>query len=93
MIWLWVTPSWPQLLQLVGVGVVASLGQWAGISALRQGEASLISSIGFMQMIYALILGYVFFAELPDRFTLIGAGLIIGSALYTIRREAMAKAE
>jgi drug/metabolite transporter (DMT)-like permease len=93
MFWLWVTPSWAQLAQLVGIGVVSTLGQWAGISALRQGEASLIASIGFMQMIYALILGYVFFAELPDKFTLIGAGLIIGSALYTIRREAMAKAK
>ncbi len=91
MFWLWVTPSWPQLAQLVAIGLIAAAGQWAGIRALRLGEASVISSIGFMQLIYALALGLVFFAELPDRYTLIGAGLIIGSALYTIRREAISK--
>ena len=38
-------------------------------------------------LIYAGILGYLLFAEVPDRFTLIGAAIIVGSALFIFHRE------
>jgi hypothetical protein len=41
----------------------------------------------YSQMIWAIIYGYFFFAELPDRFTLIGACIIISSGLYVVFRE------
>ena len=36
----------------------------------------------------AVALGYIFFAEVPDRWTLLGAAVMIGSTLYIARREA-----
>lgn len=91
MFWLWVTPNWSDFLFMVAIGIVATIAQWTGIKALREGEASIISSIAYMQLIYASLLGYLLFSEIPDSFTLIGASVIIGSAIYTIQREARQK--
>jgi drug/metabolite transporter (DMT)-like permease len=90
MFWLWVTPDLNDLLFLLGIGVVATLAQWIGIKALRFGEASLISSIKYTELVHATILGFWFFEEVPDDWTLTGAAIIICSALYMIRREAVA---
>jgi drug/metabolite transporter (DMT)-like permease len=86
--WLWVTPDLSDLVLLLGIGVIATVGQWIGIKALRAGEASLVSSIKYTELIHAAILGYWFFGDSPDVWTLTGAAIIIGSALYMIRREA-----
>lgn len=88
MFWLWVTPNWFDFLFMVAIGIVATAAQWTGIKALREGEANIISSIGYMQLIYASLLGYLLFSEIPDSLTLIGASIIIGSAIYTIQGEA-----
>jgi len=87
MFWLWTTPSMSDFAFLIGIGAVSTVAQWTGIHALRLGEASLVSSLRYTEIIYATILGYWLFAELPDMYTLIGAALIIGSALFMILRE------
>jgi len=89
--WLWVTPDLKQAVVMLGIGVLATASQWMGIRALRLGEAGLISSIGYLQLIYAALFGFIFFAELPDGYTLLGALVIVASAIYTIRREAQQK--
>ena len=61
------------------------------VKALKLGEASVIGNIQYTQLIYAAILGYFVFDEVPDVFTLIGAAIIIGSALYIVHREAIRK--
>ncbi len=85
--WLWQTPDLKGLLLLLLMGVLASVGQWVGIKALRLGEASVVSNIQYMQLIYAAILGYFFFDEIPDGYTLLGATVIIAAALYIVYRE------
>ena len=72
---------------LVSIGLLATIGQWAGVQALRLGEASVISSIQYTQLIYAAALGFVLFDELPDKFTLSGAAIIIASAIYLLHHE------
>ena len=89
--WLWVTPDLAGLVFLLAMGVLATIGQWVGVKALRLGEASVIGNIQYTQLIYAAIFGYVLFGEVPDRYTLIGAAIIIGSALYIVHRESARK--
>ena len=91
LIWLWVTPDLFGLFFLIAMGVLATVGQWVGVKALRLGEASVIGNIQYTQLIYAAIMGYVIFDEVPDVFTLTGAAVIIGSALYIVHREALRK--
>lgn len=86
--WLWVVPDGEGLALLVAIGAISAVGQWCGVRALRAGEAGLVSSVEYMKLIYATLLGYWLFAEWPDMFTLAGAALIIGAALFTIHREA-----
>lgn len=91
LIWLWVTPDLFGLLLLVGMGVVAAIGQWAGVKSLRLGEANVIGNIRYTQLIYAAILGYAIFGEIPDVWTVAGAAIIIGSALYIVFYETVKK--
>ncbi len=87
MFWLWITPDFLALILMLGIGVVSTIAQWIGIKALRAGEASVIASIEYMKLIYAAILGYLLFLEIPSASTLVGAVVIISSAFYTLRRE------
>ena len=89
--WLWDTPDWSGLLLLVSMGVLATAAQWVGVRALRMGEASVIGPIEYMKLIYAAILGFALFGELPDRYTILGAAIIVGSSGYMMMREARAK--
>ena len=89
--WLWETPDWSGLLLLVSMGVLATAAQWVGVRALRMGEASVIGPIEYMKLIYAAILGFALFGELPDRYTILGAAIIVGSSGYMMMREARAK--
>ena len=91
MLWFWITPDISQTLFLLSMGVVATLGQWIGIKALRFGEASVISSIKYSELVFAAIFGFIIFSEIPDIYTVSGAALIILSGLYMIRREVLLK--
>ena len=86
--WFWVTPDLGGLLFLLAMGVVAALGQWAGVQALRCGEASVVGNIEYAKLIYAAAFGYILFAEVPDTYTLLGAAVIVASSAYILHREA-----
>lgn len=87
MLWLWVTPDLSGWAFLLAMGVLATLGQWVGVKALRLGEVSLVSNMEYTKLIYAALLGYVLFSEIPDAYTVLGACIIIGSSIYILHRE------
>lgn len=87
--WLWVTPNLSQLALLVGIGLLATIAQWVGVKALRMGEASVVGNIEYTKLIYAAVLGYLAFSEVPDAYTITGAAIIIGSSIYLFRREVL----
>lgn len=83
-----VIPNLPQaglILATVVIGVIAYLSI---VAATRTGNAGIISSFRYSRMIFALIIGYVVFAEIPDGPTMIGATIVIASGLFTLMREA-----
>ena len=87
MFWLWKTPDWTGLVLLLTMGVVAALGQWVGVKALRLGEVSVVGNMEYTKLIYAALIGYLVFNEIPDAPTIIGAAIIVGSAIYIFNRE------
>ena len=89
--WLWVTPDLSDLIFLLTMGVLATIGQWVGVKALRLGEASVVGNMQYMQIIYAAILGYFLFEEVPDVYTIAGAIIIVGAAIYIFHRETILK--
>jgi len=77
--------EWGILFAGVIVGMLAYL---TIVAATRGGNAGIISSFRYSRMIFALIIGYLAFAEIPDAATLIGATIVIASGIYTLAREA-----
>lgn len=57
------------------------------IEAYRHGEAVIVAPMQYSQIIWASLYGMIFFAEVPTRSTLLGAGLVAASGLYIVLRE------
>ncbi|MEM7259373.1 MAG: DMT family transporter [Pseudomonadota bacterium] len=89
--WLWVTPGFYDLLFLLGIGVIAAMGQWIGVNALRIGEASVIGNVEYTKLVFAAVVGYAIFGEVPDGYTLAGAVIIVIAAVYLYHREQLGK--
>lgn len=72
---------------MVVLSVLATLAQWLLIKALSIGEASLLAPIGYIALIFATLWGFLLFADLPDHWTVAGAGVIVASGFYVWYRE------
>ncbi len=83
----WKTLDLKQIALLVMAGALASCGHYLLIKANRLAPASLLSSFIYSQLIWVVILGYAVFGDLPDRYSLAGASLVIASGLYILHRE------
>lgn len=85
------TAEWPStfpvIAALFATGFCGAVGHWMLIHAHRLAPTSVLSPFLYTQIVWMTLAGYVFFGQLPDRFTLLGAALIIGSALYILYRE------
>ena len=78
----WKTPMLSELVLLLVVGVLATLGQYCMIRGYRLHEASKLAPFEYSRLIFAVLIGAYFFAETPTSATLAGAALIIAGNLY-----------
>ncbi len=74
-------------LLMAAIACLATGGQLLLITSLQRGEASLVAPFAYSGLIFAAILGLVFFGELPDLWTVLGATIIAVSGLYVWQRE------
>jgi len=81
----WINPSLLQWSQLIAVGVLGSLAQYAIFRAYQIGEASVLGPVDNSQLIWAGLIGSLFFGEIPDGFTAAGVLLIVVSTLGVLR--------
>jgi drug/metabolite transporter (DMT)-like permease len=87
--WLWWTPPSPeQWAWLVVLSLFGTAGQWLITRAYQVGEAAALAPLDFTRLILSCFTGFVFFAEIPALTTAIGAAIVIGATLYTIRKNA-----
>ena len=87
----WINPTWQELVLIMLIGTLMSAMQWLTIQALKFAEAVAVAPIDYVRLLFATALGMLFFAETPTLWTIIGSSVIIGSTLYTIRRNAQLK--
>jgi len=87
--WLWVQPTGVELGLIVVIAVLMSAVQVCMIRGYREAEASAAQPLEYVRLVYAAIIGYLIFAEVPTLWAWAGAALIIASALYTIHRNAI----
>ena len=83
----WVPITLAAWATLLGASVAIFFGYMASVMAIRTGDVSFTAQFRYVGLIAALILGYVFFAEWPDPFALIGAGEIVGTGTFALYRQ------
>jgi drug/metabolite transporter (DMT)-like permease len=83
----WVTPTWPELTALVTIGIFGGLAHIFLTESYRHAPASLVAPFDYTSMLWALLLGFVVFGEVPSWLVFIGAGIIAGAGLFVIWRE------
>jgi drug/metabolite transporter (DMT)-like permease len=84
----WQTPRSPfDLMVFVSLGVFGGFGHYFIVKALEWGPAAVIAPLNYGQLVGTVIIGYLAFGEWPDRWTWLGAAVIIMSGLYIFYRE------
>ncbi|MDH3221480.1 MAG: DMT family transporter [Gammaproteobacteria bacterium] len=83
----WVTPNLVDLGLFALAGTFGSVGVMCVTHAFRLGPAAVITPFEYSALIWATLLGYFLWGELPDPITLLGAAIVIASGLYIVYRE------
>ena len=83
----WTTPGWREIGFGFVTGIASTIAQWLVVLAFQQARASVLAPFSYSQLVWSGLLGYLVFGNVPDEWTLIGAGVIIASGLYTAHRE------
>jgi drug/metabolite transporter (DMT)-like permease len=89
-LFVWTWPHGMTWLWVVLAGTLGTCGHMLWTRALKLGEVSALTSISFMQLPLVAIAGYLWFGETLDRWTLIGASIIVLSNAYITHRAARA---
>jgi len=76
----WITPTVPDFLLLGTLGVVAMVAHICVNRAVKLADAASVAPLQYTLLPWAIVLGYLFFGDLPQTTTLIGAGIIIASS-------------
>jgi drug/metabolite transporter (DMT)-like permease len=89
----WVAPSWHDVLFGIFIGVASTAGQWIVVLAFRYADASVLAPFSYTQLLWVSIGGFLVFGELPDVWTVTGAAFIVASGLYTAHRERVRRSQ
>lgn len=87
----WAAMTLTQTVLLCVSALFVICGYVFSVMVMRIGEVGFTSPFRYTAMLWALLLGYVFFDEWPETLTFIGAGLIVVTGVFTLYREALAK--
>ncbi|MEO9823379.1 MAG: DMT family transporter [Paracoccaceae bacterium] len=75
----------------LGLQMIVAMGGFGGgliiILAYRAGDAAIVAPMQYSQIIWGTLAGLFFFNETPDRYTAIGASIVIAAGLYVVLRE------
>ena len=85
----YVQPNFKELLILLSIGVFATFGQFGLTYAYKYSKASEVSIYNYSSIVFTVILGLLFFGEIPDILTILGGIIIIAVAikLYFVFKE------
>jgi drug/metabolite transporter (DMT)-like permease len=83
----WRMPTGEEFLGLFVIGVFGSIGHVLLAQAFKEAEATAILPLDFTRLIWAALVGFILFAEVPGVWTWVGGGLIFSAATYVAIRE------
>ena len=83
----WVMPGAREAALLLAAAVLINGGYIFSIMTMRVGEIAVVTPFRYTGLVWALILGLVVFGDWPSGLTLLGAGLVTTTGIYTLYRE------
>ena len=86
--WRWPAPA--DLLLLGGMGVLGTITQGCYIKGMAIGDAGAMAPIDYTRLVFTVVAGFVLFHEVPSLWTVLGAGVVVGSTLFITWREHVA---
>ena len=90
----WTTPDSLLIgLLMLAAGGLASLGHYLLICAHRLAPASVLSPFIYSQLAWTVALGFFVFGDVPNRWTMAGAGVVVASGLYLLHRERVRRSQ
>lgn len=75
------SPDWSQALLIASLGIYGGTGHLLMTRAFRHAPASTLSPFLYVQLIWAVLLGWLVYAQLPDLLSVAGIAIIAGSSL------------
>ncbi|ABD53490.1 DMT family transporter [Jannaschia sp. CCS1] len=87
----WVRPALPHLLLLAAASVCIIGGYVFSILVMRVGEVAVTAPFRYTSLVFALVLGWLVFAELPNTLALCGAAIVVATGVFTLIRERQVK--
>ncbi|MDE0335893.1 MAG: DMT family transporter [Defluviicoccus sp.] len=92
-IFLWEGPALSDIPLLLALAAIGTAAPYCFTRALVNLDASVVAPLDFLRLPFTALAAWLIFAEVPDRWTWIGAAVIFGSTTYVARREARLKEE
>ena len=62
-------------------------GYYASVAAMRVGDIASVAPFRYTIMVWAILLGWLIWGDIPDGWTLLGMAIVIGMGAYTLWRE------
>ncbi len=88
----WKTILVVDYLWLLAGGTLNVLAHFLTITALRLGDAALVTPFRYTALVWAALLGYLVWGHIPDHWTVAGAAIIVAAGIYLVSREAQLRA-
>ena len=73
----------------LAASVALVVGYLTSVMVMRVGDIAVIAPFRYTALIWAILFGWVLFGSLPDRWTMLGAGIVVASGIYTLWRDAV----
>ena len=83
----WVVPTGSELALLVGAGLIGGLGQILLTASYRFAEAGVLAPFTYVSMLWSVLIGYIWFNEVPTVGMLVGACFVIAAGVIIVLRE------
>lgn len=80
--WIWQPLTLPQMALMVGIGIAATFSQIFMIMACNRADMATLAPFSFIEILFATMVGFTFFAEFPDAVAWLGIVVVAGSGLY-----------
>lgn len=88
----WQSPTWWQWIGFGVAGILGSLGHLCLTRGFRATDISVTQSLRFLDLVWASLLGWLVFADVPRTTTWLGAMVIMASTVWIARRESRQRA-